>query len=298
MTGSASGQGPLQQRMDLDASEPMITPRAGLGEPNQERIDADAKRHGWAYPEEGMHVRVLISAKTNGSTRIVDDAIMWMAPHTTFGDTHGNARRLFHVSDSIPTTASWEVHGDNPNPYKSWAIGQGDEMQARQLPTMFSKQDKAGLVLHLRCDYTKDKTSPSQLGDGFAMIDTQLVLMGVLAGQMTMRLHIDDTTDKLHQEVRGLHQLSDNIQFTLELNGPQMHRPHRIEEDSTTTVRNLPGFDATQYRQPFRLLVRCVTSKPPHSETTQVTAGLDQARGRSTMPLQENRDQAAPFPAA
>ena len=132
-----------------------------------------------------MHFRVMMSAKTDATTRLVDDATMWIAPHTTFEDIHDHAHRLFHVSD-IPTTATWEVHGDQPNPYKPWVIGQKDGLQAQQLPTIFSKQDRAGLVLHLRCDYTKDKTTTGLIGEGYAMIDTQLVLMGVRAGQATI----------------------------------------------------------------------------------------------------------------
>ena len=163
-------------------------------------------------------------------------------------------------------------------------------MQAKQLPTIFNQRDMDGVVLHLRCDYTREKTPTGQTG--FAQLDTQLVLMGVQAGQMTMRVRVDATLDRLYQEVRRLYQLSGNIQFTLELNGPRLGQPCKLGSDPTATVRDLPGFDATQYRQLFCLWVRCAASPPPVSGITQGKAGPVLAQDRDAVPTQQEKGQA------
>ena len=143
-SGNASGQG-ARQHKDIEGSD------ISHQEQRESTSTNDQQGMEWEYPKDGMHFRVMMSAKTDATTRLVDEATRWIAPHTLFEDIHDHARRLFHVSD-IPTTATWEVHGDQPNPYKPWVIGQKDGLQAQQLPTIFSMQDRAGLVLHLRCD--------------------------------------------------------------------------------------------------------------------------------------------------
>ena len=79
-----------------------------------------------------MSIRVLMTARTAEETTVKDETRMWVESSMTFEAAHQGARRLFHIVENIPTTATWEVEGGN-----LWPIDPGDVRTAGQLPDMY-----------------------------------------------------------------------------------------------------------------------------------------------------------------
>ena len=241
----------------------------------------------WTYPQEGMRFKVIMSAKTGQATKIVDETTMWVAPNASFANIHDQAHRLFHVSD-ISTTATWEVRGAQPNPYKPCDIKTKDKLHAKQLPALFSKQDLEGLCLHLRCNYTKEAPTIAPAKKGYALVHTQLVLMGVSANQATLETNTEDTVHDLSQMIRRFYKVSDNLIIELELTGLWKRPPCKLE-DLNASIKDLPGFDATQYTQPFCIVARC----GPLSGRGTRTNTVDVAAPTQAQPVTSSTGQAA-----